>query len=226
MGHIPYFDILILAMIAVFILNRLRNVLGKKTGEEPNRNRELHLNEKDYNESKPDKETHKNGEVNKKDNLIIFHEDKKINRSLNEIRKLESKFDTEDFLDKAKKAFEFILKAYSKNNLKSLETLLDKELFLEYKKDITLRIKKKQFFEITIIGVKKPVIVDSKIKDKDAQIAVKYQSEQIHVTKNSSGEIIEGDVNQILTIQEIWTFSRKLKSRNPNWSLQNISEVQ
>ena len=226
MGHIPYFDILILAMIAVFILNRLRNVLGKKTGEEPNRNRELHLNEKDYNESKPDKETHKNGEVNKKDNLIIFHEDKKINRSLNEIRKLESKFDTEDFLDKAKKAFEFILKAYSKNNLKSLETLLDKELFLEYKKDVTLRIKKKQFFEITIIGVKKPVIVDSKIKDKDAQIAVKYQSEQIHVTKNSSGEIIEGDVNQILTIQEIWTFSRKLKSRNPNWSLQNISEVQ
>ncbi|MDC3090968.1 Tim44/TimA family putative adaptor protein [Rickettsiales bacterium] len=225
MGHIPYFDILILAMIAVFILNRLKNVLGKKTGEEPNRNRELHLNEKDYSESKPDKETNKSDEVNKKDNLIAFHEDKKINLSLNEIHKLENKFDIEDFVDKARKAFEYILKAYSKNNLKSLETLLDKELFLEYKKDITSRIKKKQFFEITIIGVKKPVIVDSKIKDKDAQISVKYQSEQIHVTKNSSGEIIEGDVNQILTIQEIWTFSRKLKSRNPNWSLQNISEV-
>ena len=34
MNNIPYIDILILAMIAVFIINRLRNVLGKKTGNE------------------------------------------------------------------------------------------------------------------------------------------------------------------------------------------------
>ena len=226
MGNIPYFDILILAMIAVFILNRLRNALGKKTGDEPNRNQEVHLKEKDYNESKPDNESYKNVTANKVDDLHHFHENKNVNLSLNEIRKIESKFDMEDFLDKAKKAFEYILKAYSENNVKLLESLLDKELFLEYKKDITSRIKKKELFEITIIGVEKPIIIDAKVKDKDAQISVKYNSEQIHVTKNSSGKIIDGDINQILTIQEVWMFSRKLKSRNPNWSLKNISEVQ
>lgn len=226
MGNMPYFDILILAMIAVFILNRLRNVLGKKTGEEPNGSQKLHLGEKDYNESKPDSESYKKVANDKDNDLQHFHEDKDINFSLNEIRKIENKFDMEDFIDKAKKAFEFILKAYSENNIKLLETLLEKELFLEYKKDITSRVKKKELFEITMIGVQKPIIVDAKIKNKDAQITVKYHSEQIHVTKNSSGKIIDGDINQILTIQEIWTFSRKLKSRNPNWSLQNISEVQ
>ena len=226
MGNMPYFDILILAMIAVFILNRLRNVLGKKTGDEQNGSPKLHLKEKDYNESKPDNESYKNLRDGKNDDLQHFHDDKNINIALNEIRKIENKFDMEDFLNKAKKAFEFILKAYSENNIKLLETLLEKDLFLEYKKDITSRVKKKELFEITMIGVEKPIIIDAKINNKDAQITLKYNSEQIHVTKNSAGKIIDGDINQILTIQEVWTFSRKLKSRNPNWSLQNISEVQ
>ena len=147
MGNMPYFDILILAMIAVFILNRLRNVLGKKTGEEPNGSQKLHLGEKDYNESKPDNESYKKVADDKDNDLQHFHEDKDINFSLNEIRKIENKFDMEDFIDKAKKAFEFILKAYSENNIKLLETLLEKELFLEYKKDITSRVKKKELFD-------------------------------------------------------------------------------
>ena len=225
MGNIPYFDILILAMIAVFIFNRLRSVLGKKTGNETKSARDFGVAKKSYKESNPDNTIktefrNKNSEIN-----ISFHPDKKINDSLNKIKKIEKNFEMDEFLDKAKKAFEYILNAYANNNVKALEALLEKDIFLEYKKAIENRIKKKQMFEVTIIGINKPEIVDVNLENNNAEICVRYDSEQIHVTKDSKDNVLDGDVNQILTIQEEWMFFRKLKSKNPNWSLLNISEV-
>ena len=79
--------------------------------------------------------------------------------------------------------------------------------------------------EITIINIKEPIIKHAKVVDKKAEITLEYESEQIHLLKNNKGDIIEGDSNQILNISEQWTFSRELKSRNPNWKLLSISEV-
>ena len=224
MGNIPFFDILILAMIAVFILNRLRNVLGKKTGNEEDIGQNLNVKTK-LKETKPDRELNlkMNKDLNK--SLYNLHEDRDINKALNAIKKIESSFELENFVDKAKKAFEYILNAYSANNLKNLKILLDDKIYQGYQKDIEKRIKKKENFEITIINIKEPIIKHAKVVDKKAQITLEYESEQIHLLKNSKGDIIEGDSNQILNISEQWTFSRELKSRNPNWKLLSISEV-
>ena len=224
MGNIPFFDILILAMIAVFILNRLRNVLGKKTGNEEDINQNLNVKTK-LKETKPDRELNlkMNKDLNK--SLYNLHEDRDINKALNAIKKIEPSFELENFVDKAKKAFEYILNAYSANNLKNLKILLDEKIYQGYQKDIEKRIKKKENFEITIINIKEPIIKHAKVVDKKAQITLEYESEQIHLLKNSKGDIIEGDSNQILNISEQWTFSRELKSRNPNWKLLSISEV-
>ena len=224
MGNIPFFDILILAMIAVFILNRLRNVLGKKTGNEEDISQNLNVKTK-LKETKPDRELNlkMNKDLNK--SLYNLHEDRDINKALNAIKKIESSFELENFVDKAKKAFEYILNAYSANNLKNLKILLDEKIYQGYQKDIEKRIKKKENFEITIINIKEPIIKHAKVVDKRAQITLEYESEQIHLLKNSKGDVIEGDSNQILNISEQWTFSRELKSRNPNWKLLSISEV-
>ena len=224
MGNIPFFDILILAMIAVFILNRLRNVLGKKTGNEKDISQNLNVKTK-LKETKPDRELNlkMNKDLNK--SLYNLHEDRDINKALNAIKKIESSFELENFVDKAKKAFEYILNAYSANNLKNVKILLDEKIYQGYQKDIEKRIKKKENFEITIINIKEPIIKHAKVVDKKAQITLEYESEQIHLLKNSKGDIIEGDSNQILNISEQWTFSRELKSRNPNWKLLSISEV-
>ena len=217
MGNIPYFDILILAMIAIFIFNRLRNVLGKKTGNE----NEL-VKRQNFKETKPDNESYK---VVSEKEVIDYPQNKKVNEYLNKIKQIEGKFDLEDFLIKAKKAFEFILKSYSESNLKRLESLLDKDIFSEYEKDIENRLKKKENFQITLIGVNDPLIKEVSLVKNIAKIVLQYDSEQIHVTRNSNGDIIEGDINQILSIKEKWTFSRKLNSKNQNWTLQNIAET-
>ena len=101
MGNIPFFDILILAMIAVFILNRLRNVLGKKTGNEEDISQNLNVKTK-LKETKPDRELNlkNNKDLNK--SLYNLHEDRDINKALNAIKKIESSFELENFVDKAK----------------------------------------------------------------------------------------------------------------------------
>ena len=224
MGNIPFFDILILAMIAVFILNRLRNVLGKKTGNEDDIVRNLNAKTK-LRETLPDRELKVKTNKDSNKSFYNLHEDRDINKALNSIKIIESSFELEVFIDKAKKAFEYILNAYSANNLKNLKILLDEKIFKDYQKDIEKRIKKKEKFEITIINIKEPIIKHAKVVDKKAEITLEYESEQIHLLKNNKGDIIEGDSNQILNISEQWTFSRELKSRNPNWKLLSISEV-
>ena len=225
MNNIPYIDILILAMIAVFIINRLRNVLGKKTGNESDIVEKFTQKKNTYKESEPDSIS--NQKVSKLDNSInkTLHSNKKINSTINEILKIDNNFEINSFCDGAKKAFEFILIEYSNNNLNSLEKLVSKNIFKAFENQINLRSKKNEELEITVISVKNPKIKGVSLEKKHiAYFKLLFESEQVQITKNSKGEIIDGDNNQILQIREIWTFSKNLKSNDPNWILEEIEE--
>ena len=223
MNNIPYIDILILAMIAIFIINRLKNVLGKKTGNEQDIVEKYSRGKSNYKESPPDQTTISR-EKQKAEKDVFFHEDPKINSDLRKIYKQDQTFDSKDFLEGSKKAFEFIIKNYSEENLEPLKNLLSKSIVNEFKSQIDIRIKKSQNLDITIIGIKNANIVHASLKINTAIITVKFESEQVHVLKDLKGQIIEGDNNQILTIDEKWSFSKNLKSKNPNWTLEKIEE--
>ena len=225
MNNIPYIDILILAMIAVFIINRLRNVLGKKTGNESDIVEKFTQRKNTFNESEPDSVSNKKGaKLNKSVNKNL-HSNKKINSVINEILKIDDKFEISTFCSGAKKAFEYILTEYSSNNLKALERLVSKNIYRTFEDQIKLRAKKKEKLEITVISVKNPEIKSVNLEKKYvAYFKLLFDSEQVQVTKNSNEEVIDGDNNQILQIKEIWTFSKNLKSKDPNWILEEIEE--
>ena len=223
MGNIPYFDILILAMIAVFILNRLRGVLGKKTGNEEDIVSKLKLS-KEKLESSPDEIITEKARLTT-NKTINYKENVSINNELNNLKKLDKSFDLVEFIDGAKNAFEYILKSYSSDDYNSLKNFLSSSLLKEYKKEIDLRKKNKTKLEITIIGIKEPMIKNVKILDnKEALLSVQFESEQIQVSKDLNGKIIDGDDNQILTIQETWSFSKKLNTKSRIWILDEILE--
>ena len=69
------------------------------------------------------------------------------------------------------------------------------------------------------------MIKDVETNGNIARIHVEYKSQQIQVTKNQSDEVVEGDLNQILSIKEIWIFSKKLNSKSPIWALEEILDV-
>ena len=225
MNNIPYIDILILAMIAIFIINRLRNVLGKKTGNESDIVEKFTQRKNAFKESEPDSISDE--KVTKLDHNIkkTFHSNKKINSVINEIIKIDNNFEINSFFEGAKKAFEFILTEYSSNNLKVLEKLVNKNIYKEFENQINLRTNKNEELVITVISVKNPEIKSVNLEKKyTAYFKLLFESEQVQLTKNSKGEIIDGDSNQILQIKEIWTFSKNLKSNDPSWILEEIEE--
>ena len=223
MNNIPYIDILILAMIAIFIINRLKNVLGKKTGNEHDIVEKYSRGKANFKESPPD-QISKSNQNQKTVNDVFFHNDPKINSDLREIYNQDENFDSKEFLDGSKKAFEFIIKNYSEEKLEPLKKLLSSSIYKDFKSQIDARVKKSQNLDITIIGIKSAEIVNASLKSKIALICVKFSSEQVQVVKDLEGKIVEGDNNQILSIDEKWSFSKNLKSKDPNWTLEKIEE--
>ena len=223
MNNIPYIDILILAMIAIFIINSLKNVLGKKTGNEHDIVEKYSRGKAKFEESPPD-QISKPHQDQKTVKDVFFHNDPKINADLRKIYNQDENFASKDFLDGSKKAFEFIIKNYSEETLEPLKNLLSSAIYKDFKSQIDARVKKSQNLDITIIGIKSAEIVNASLKSKIALICVKFSSEQVQVVKNLEGKIVEGDNNQILSIDEKWSFSKNLKSKDPNWTLEKIEE--
>jgi len=225
MNNIPYIDILILAMVAIFIINKLRNTLGKKTGNEHDIADKFTRGKSDPKESSPDKVLKaKVGQINLEESKHIFHENPDISSQLSKIYKIDPSFKVDDFMVGAKKAFEYIIKKYSDENIKPLEKLLSAQIFKMFSKQINNRAKKKENLDVSIIGIKEAKIEVASLKSNVASIKVKFSSEQVKVIKNEKGRIISGDGNQILSIVESWFFSKDLKRNDPNWVLEKIEE--
>ena len=127
--------------------------------------------------------------------------------------------------DGAKKAFEFILTNYALNESKLLKPLLSKSLFDEFSEQIKERIKTGDSLAITILSIDDPDILNAKLdKKNNCEISLAFKSQQVQTTKNKKGDVIEGNDNLILNISEIWTFSKNIKNKDPNWILERIEE--
>ena len=225
MNNFPFIDIFILAMIAVFIINRLRNSLGKKTGNETDIAQKFSQKPSKFTESNPDKEIEKSKNQVKEAKNIILHKNSSINEKLNDIVRVDPSFTVENFIDGAKKAFEYILVKYSENDLKSLKSLLAPQILTNFTDQIKLRQKQKQILGITILKIDNPEIIDvSIVKNKLCFIKLEFKSQQVQTTKDSNNKIIDGNDNLILNISELWTFSKEIKNKNPNWILEKIEE--
>ena len=225
MNNFPFIDIFILAMIAIFIINRLRNSLGKKTGNETDIAQKFSQKPSKFTESNPDKEIEKSKNQVKEAKNIILHKNSSINEKLNNIVKVDPSFTVENYIDGAKKAFEYILVKYSENDLKSLKDLLAPQILNNFTDQIKVRQKQKQILGITILKIDDPEIIDvSIVKNKQCFIKLEFKSQQVQTTKDSNNKVIDGNDNLILNISELWTFSKEIKNKNPNWILEKIEE--
>jgi predicted lipid-binding transport protein (Tim44 family) len=203
-------DLIILALIASFIIYRLYATLGEKTGYKEEK-KGSPSNVVDFNEkqqAKPPQPTAETEEI-----------DPAIRPAIQEITKTDPEFSLKGFVDGATIAFEMVLDAYSAGDLELLKNLLSPDVYKAFKTAITDRNDKGHTLENTLIRVEDVVIERAVIKNKIAQISVRYTTEQVPIIKDQDGEIIEGNPNQIDQVVDTWTFERSLKSSDPNWIL-------
>jgi predicted lipid-binding transport protein (Tim44 family) len=195
-NNFGFIDIILLAMIAGFIILRLRNILGRKTGHEGKVT--PIYDEKKYDQFKP--------QIKSKPIL----------------KNILEKEDKETFLKGAEIAYETILIAFAKSEKEKLKRLLSKEIYQNFAQAIDERNKEGIKSELTFIGIKESKLEKfEKVEDKFSATA-KIVCEIVSVKRNKKNEIIEGDPDKIKTVIDHWKFSKSASSQNPNWFLSEI----
>ena len=195
-NNFGFIDIILLAMIAGFIILRLRNILGKKTGHDVKSSSVF--DEKKYTKFEPG-----------------------INIDL-PLKKSKEDFDKKVFLKGAEIAYENIITSFAKGEKEKLKKLLTKEIYISFEQAIDHRNRENIKSELTFIGVKEANIEKYEKVSNEFVATVKIVCEIISVKKDKSDTIFEGDPDKIKTVTDHWKFSKSALSKNPNWFLAEI----
>ena len=192
-----FIDIILLAMFAGFIILRLRNILGRKTGHQGKPANRYFPKDMEVLKDIENNEAIKTGNVDE------------------EAKK--------QFLKGASIAYEQIITSFAKGDKKSLKNLLGKNLLNEFLEVIDERKKKELKYETTFIGLKSSKILEFKKIENIYKVTVDFVSEIITCVKDKNNQIIEGNPDTIKTVNDIWKFSKNMWSQDPTWYLVETS---
>ena len=193
-----FIDIILLAMFAGFIILRLRNILGRKTGHQGKQMSRYFPRGVEVLKDIENNEAIRSGNVDE------------------EAKK--------QFLKGADVAYEQIITSFAQGDKKSLKSLLGKELFENFAEIIDEREKKQLKYETTFIGLKSSKILEFKKIENIYKVTVNFVSEIITCVKDKNNKVIEGDPDVIKTVNDEWQFSKNMWSHDPTWYLVNTSK--
>ena len=203
-----YLDILIFGIIAVFLILRLKNILGTKTD----------ANNQDIN----------NRETSKNFSNIVSFKEKKENGNLKEIEKIlkvDPQFQVEDFLSGSKTFFKMVLESFANGNVDNIEPYLKTSVLKSFKIAINERIKEKETEIIELNSIKKNEIRSVSLTKTSIKISVFFETLQIRALMNKDSKVIDGDKDNEILVKDEWIFERKNNSDDPNWVLIETKSV-
>ena len=193
-----FIDIILLGMFAGFIILRLRNILGRKTGHQ----------------GKPIERYFPTGGKILRD--LEINEAIKDNNVNEEVKK--------QFLKGADIAYEQIITSFAKGDKKSLKGLLSRELFENFSETIDERKNKKLKYETTFIGIKSSKVLEFKKIENIYKVTVNFVCEIITCVKDNNNKVIQGNPDIIKTVNDVWKFSKNMWSQDPTWYLVETSD--
>ena len=207
---LPFIDIIIFAIIAVFLVYRLKSILGQSS-DSNEQNNKIDIGEKDFSN-------------------IVKLENKKS--AINETRtkkdsiyKDDPTFNEKEFLKGAQNFFEIVIDCFVKGDLKNIEMYIDDKLIKNFQLVIDERLQEKEILNIDIIKMISIEIKDIKKLKNFLKVSVLFESEQIKVLKDNKGKIIDGDPKESILVKDLWTFEKKIQSKDLNWILVETSDA-
>lgn len=229
MSNIPG-DIIFFIIVAVVLLVQFNSILGKGDSNpiDNNSKKQEKITKAKVIELLKSQENQLKGINSNKDaNVLeipkaVYGEAVKVTKTVqsgvDEILSVDKSFSLEGFIKGSITAFGLIILAYSKGNLSVLKKMLNDDLFDAFKDDISSR-NKKENIDTKVEKINKIKISKAKLQGTMAYITVKFISEQTSAVRDEDGQVISGDPEQPREITDIWTFSRDMRSDNPNWTL-------
>ena len=235
------YDIILIGLVAVFLILRLRSVLGKRTGSERPPARDP------FTPPAPPTATPRVGDRGDapasqgNDNVVPLPTANApaprqssatsgpggiratvmptATAGVAAIRAADPGFEPIGFTGGARAAFTAIVEAFAKGDTSALRPLLDGPTFSSFEAAIRGRVERKEKAETTLIGFEASDVAAAELQGTNASVTVRFVSEQINVLRNADGQIVDGNPNEVQKVIDLWTFHRDTKSSDPNWLL-------
>jgi len=207
-------QILILSSVAIFLFWRLSLILGTRSGYEKTSTStsDIVTNNKE----------HTDIQSNEDEDISDYIDlESKSGRAFGEMKDFETDFTVNNFVSGAKMAYEIILMAFEKGDLKTLQQHLSEEVYSDFEKVVVDRFDKGFTVDAQFVGMREIRIKNAQFnsKNKDAEITMLFRSELTSVVRDKNNNIIEGNPDSIRKNSETWTFSRTMGSSDPSWKL-------
>ena len=203
---LPYLDIIIFAIIAVFLIFRLKNILGTKTDFE------------DTNAQKDNTERHLSNVV-PLDSIKATQNQNNANKETVKIKKIDKTFDQIQFLNGSQTFFKMVLEAFVEGNLNKVKDFIKPSVLKNFNLVIKERNKESETLIINLKTINKTEILSSETTNTALRISVIFESFQIKALKDKDDNLIDGDLNKNILVKDIWVFERKIDYMNQNWTL-------
>lgn len=201
--------LLILAGVTAFVIFRLISVMGTRTGHE----------------QRYDLDGSRRDDAASEDKRLAEQDDpepappKPVSTNARVLREADPSFDEASFLEGASKAYEMIVEAFASADIRSIRAFLSDSVYEAFKTAAAERDSAGLATDLKFVGIDRAAIVDSNADNDGMSATVEFTSNQVRVTRDSDGNVVDGDPNRIDLVKDRWTFSRKQSSRDPNWML-------
>ena len=202
----PFVDILIFAVIAIFLIMRLRNILGSREGfEQKQDNRPI----QPVNQAESAREK----------KVVPLRPSQLDGTGLEAVRRADPNFSDDTFMQGAASAFGMVLSAFADSDVTQLRRLLSFELYEEFSESIRLRNKNGDELGIEIISIDDVQLTDGQVVDNIASVTVTFVSTQTRTLTDRDGVMLEEDSMDSTELTDIWVFERDTQLDDPNWKL-------
>ena len=142
-----------------------------------------------------------------------------LNEGLRAIIAADPSFDPKKFVDGAKMAYEMIVTAFGQGDRKALKDLLSRDVYDGFVAAINERESKGETVKSSFVGTDKADLVKAEMKGSDAFVTMRIVSQLISATYDKAGKVVDGNAEEVGEVNDVWTFSRDTRSRDPNWKL-------
>ena len=211
-------QIIILAGIALFLVIQLKRVLGTRDGfeqpkgVEPGR-RPANDNDRGFEVIDGGGEDH--------DIAGVTDPDGPSGKALAAMKAVEPSFSATEFTGGARSAYEMILMAFENGDISQVEAFLSPEVAASFQAAIDQRANDGLTIDANFVGVREVKLKEAEFDDvtNEAAVSLRFVGELTSVVRDSEGDIVEGDPNEIKRQADTWTFSRIMGSDDPNWTL-------
>lgn len=222
------FGTIFFLVAAIVIFFQLRNVLGRRTGNE---RQPFDPYTSSRSDTRKDEVSNENvvslprrAGAGEGENAYVAIDafaapGSDLNKGLRAIRDADPSFEPKTFAEGAKMAYEMIVMAYADGDRRTLKNLLSREVYDGFVSAIADRESRSEKIQSSFVGIDKAEIVNAEMKGSEAHLTLRIVSELISATRDSGGEVIDGDPETVAEVKDVWTFARDTRSRDPNWKL-------